>query len=173
MRNSPVSASEREIYNDSGKGTPVSHDESTLLLNISDMIINDVEHSASSTLEKSGMLSLAFLFRRLASGSLTDNQAFTLLKSLVDKKTPAPVQKIEQHTVLDMGALLMDAVASNSEAKLALMATARVGKVEVMERYSMGEDLQVADRRIVSDGADAKKDDVVIWNEPDELKDLR
>lgn len=136
---------------------------------IADEIISEIADSGGTILERSGMLGLAILFKDLASGKLTRSQTFTLLKDLLMHKTPAPVQRIEQRTTLDLGILLKEAVAENRASMERLDAAARRGKEEVMARYGMDETLELPQRAL----SEKLEDEVVDYTEPDELIDLR
>ena len=65
------------------------------------------------TLEEAGRSALAVLLNLYADGGLSPTESVKFLKSLVEKKTPPPVQRIEQRTETDMRVLILDIVGSN------------------------------------------------------------
>lgn len=139
------------------------------LVNIASEIVSEITASGGTILERSGMLGLAILFEDLAAGKLTRTQTFTLLKDLLMHKTPAPVQRIEQHTVLDMGALLKVAVSENRASMDRLDAAARAGKLEVMDRLGLDETLELPHRALEG----KVEDEATFMGEPEELAEIR
>lgn len=136
---------------------------------LADSIIQEIEGSGAPALERAGMLSLPILFKRYLADELTDSQTFSLFRDLLMHKTPAPVQRIEQHTVLDMGALLKVAVSENRASMDRLDAAARAGKEEVMDRLGLDETLELPQRAQEGKAVD----EVVYLGEPDEIVELR
>ena len=118
---------------------PVYHEP---VMRIAEQILSELDDS-KTTLEQAGHISLAILLTKYAKGDLPSKEGFSLLKTLADKKTPAPVQRIEQRSIIDMRVLINEALETNSSKLEEAKVNARERKEEVMERYNMDESLEL------------------------------
>lgn len=75
-----------------------------------------LESGKMGGVEAAGHISLATILAAVSSGDIPLKQVYPLLKGIAEKKTPAPVQKIETRQEVDMRAVLVEAVASNPSA---------------------------------------------------------
>lgn len=103
-----------------------------------DLIAKDADQSLDNGrmggVEAAGHLSMAVLLHSVSSDNIPLQKALPLLKSLAEKKTPDPVQKIEQRTEIDMRALMVDAVSANAGALENVVAIALTAREQVRER---------------------------------------
>lgn len=103
-----------------------------------DIIATDAKQSLDDGrmggVEAAGHLSMAILLRSIATDNVPLTKALPLLKSLAEKKTPDPVQKIEQRTEIDMRMLIADAVSANAGALENVVAIALTAREQVRER---------------------------------------
>jgi len=113
------------------------------LAKLSRQIAEEVSEIDTSNLEKAGRLSTAILLNMGATGKLNKPQFFTFLKTLADKKTPAPVQRIEQRTELDMQVIIANVIQSNPKVLQASIEKAALGRKEVMDRWGMDNGLSL------------------------------
>jgi hypothetical protein len=94
--------------------------------------------------EALGNLSMAALTELYQNGLLDDKQAFTFLNSMAIKKTPAPVQRIEQHTKMDLRVIFNEIVEDNEAQREKTLAQSKVWNSEVMERLKLNENMELA-----------------------------
>lgn len=90
-----------------------------------------------SLLESSGVLALAILFEQLAAGQLEPTQGFSFLKGLAEKKTSAPVQKMEVESKTDMRVLIAGAIEQNSTVMKEALVKALADREAIRERLKL------------------------------------
>jgi len=83
---------------------------------LADNTVIDVNDKKIGDIEAIGRLSMATLVKGTADGVISMKEAFPLLRSLAEKKTPDPIQRIETHQTIDMRAILTAAILENPTA---------------------------------------------------------
>lgn len=108
-----------------------------------ELLVEAREHP--STLEASGTLALAVLLEQAAAGQLEPAQEFSFLKGLAEKKTPAPIQKMEVASKTDMRVLIADAIEQNSDIMKAAMAKAIADRAAIRERLKLTSAMELSE----------------------------
>lgn len=141
-------------------------DNTTLLIaeNIKSEIEEGMEAGTLDSTQAAGLNALASLLIKSAHSLLTPTQEFTLQKSLADKKTPSPAQKIEQQTKVDFNVTISEAIKANAPALQSSLEKAEAHNREVLERL---------DGNIMLDGDTKETISEKRIDEPYELTDLR
>jgi len=139
------------------------------LLSLSIEIAEELPEEASS-LERAGRLATAILLQMGATGRLDRDKLFTFLKTLADKKTPDPVQRIEQRTELDMRVIIASVVKDNPDVLQRSIEGARKGRQEVMSRWNMDSSLSLPPTPTLET---AESESSILPVEPNEIQDIR
>lgn len=150
----------------SQKEKPTAENNTSLLIaeKIESEIEEGLETGSLDSTEAAGLNSLANLLRKSATGLLSPTQEFTLMKSLANKKTPSPAQKIEQQTKVDFKITIAEAIEANAPALQASLDKARVYNEELLDRLK---------GNLMLDGNTNEKIAERLIEEPYELGDLR
>lgn len=148
------------------KGIPIPKESSADIISdkINDGLMQQIESGEFDVTEVSGLFALSSLLKQVSGGLLDPKQEFSFLKSLAEKKTQSPVQRIEQTAKVDLKVSLADAIESSPEALERTLAIAKKHNDEVLER--LGGDLML-------DGDSKEELSVTSVDEPYELRDLR
>lgn len=100
---------------------------------IADSTTEAMDSGKMGGVEAAGHISMAMLLAACSKGQIPLKQAYSLLKSIAEKKTPDPVVKIEARTTIDMRAIILEAVGKNATAlqDVAAIALATREKVRI------------------------------------------
>ena len=147
---------------------PYAEDMSELAEKLMGHVRSSLANNDMDLIEAAGRTALGVMLEQYASGDLEKRDAIAFLRNLADKKTPAPVQKVEQFTQIDMNILLKNAIQDNPNAVSDAMKKAEVWREQIKAKYGMDDTLQLP----------ANEDDIidaefVDFEEPDELKKVR
>lgn len=123
-----------------------------------------MEEGSLDLTEAAGLNALKSLLIKSAGGLLTSAQEFTLLKSLADKKTPDPVQKIEQQTKVDFNVTITEAIKANAPALQSSLEKAEAYNQEILAKLA---------GNLMLDGDTKEEVAAKPTEEPYELTDLR
>jgi hypothetical protein len=115
---------------------PFSDELSDSAQRIADEAKVALEDGGITTIEAAGHYSLASVLEGMATGKMSYKKSFDTLRSLAEKKTPAPVQRIEQHQTVDMRSLLVTAVAENPKALEDVVAIAITAREQIREKLN-------------------------------------
>jgi len=106
-------------------------------------------------IEAAGRQALAAMLSEYADGNLPDKQAFAFLKSLAERKTPDPVQKVEQTTQVDMRVMVGALITDNPDALEQALGRAARARSEIAARLvadaplSLGETAELSDAQML------------------------
>lgn len=114
--------------------------------------------------EISGLFALGSLLTKVSGGLLDPKQEFSFLKSLAEKKTQNPVQRIEQRTKVDLRVSIASAIEASPGALERTLEIAKKHNTEVLER--LNGDLML-------DGDSKEELALAAPDEPYELRDLK
>jgi hypothetical protein len=117
-------------------------------------------------IEAAGRQALAAMLALYADGDLPPKQAFTFLKSLAERKTPDPVQKVEQTTQVDMRVLVQGLITDNPAALQSALDRASEARREIAARLQNDAPLQLSSPTV--DGGVS-----LTLKEPDEVQNIR
>jgi len=127
-------------------------------------LLEQIEVGEIDTVEAAGAFALSSLLAQVSGGLLDPKQEFIFLKSLAEKKTQNPVQRVEQTTKIDLKVSIADAIENSPEALERTLAIAKKHNDEVLARL---------DGNLMLDGESKEELAVVNPEEPYELSDLR
>ncbi|MDQ1271459.1 MAG: hypothetical protein QG591_89 [Planctomycetota bacterium] len=133
-----------------------------------DAVIDSISN-VIDPIETSGRVALASLLRSVASGEMVGNASYNFLSALAQKKTPNPVQKIEEYQKVDMRMVISDLVASSPSILEEMKTKALEARLEIRERLRIADGLPL--HVLPSD----KSNEVIsaLPPESEELKKLR
>jgi len=95
------------------------------------------------SIEKAARLAGAYLLLGVASGKFEGKPEYDFLKNLFEKKTPAPVQRIEQRTHADFRILFTGALRANPNILDESLARAEVAHKAIQERLTLPPSLEL------------------------------
>jgi hypothetical protein len=95
------------------------------------------------SIEKAARLAGAYLLLGVASGKFEGKPEYDFLKNLFEKKTPAPVQRIEQRTHADFRVLFTGALQANPNILDESLARAVVAHQAIQERLTLPPSLEL------------------------------
>lgn len=107
-------------------------------------------------IEKAARLAGAALLMLIQQEELEGKPAFDFLKNLFEKKTPAPVQRIEQRTHADFRVIFEKAFQNNPNVLEESLARAEQVQLAIRERLSLPPSLELTPK--VADEAEFEKD---------------
>lgn len=84
--------------------------------------------------QASGHIALSKLLEDTADGTLSPKQSTPILKSLAERKTPDPVQRIQTHQTVDMRAIILQAVEDNPDKLQETLQIAIAAREQVKQR---------------------------------------
>lgn len=147
-------------------GIPIPKESSANLIaeKINLTLLEQIESGDFDITEASGLFALQSLLMQVSGGLLDPKQEFIFLKSLAEKKTQNPVQRVEQTTKVDLKVSIADAIENSSEALERTLAIAKKHNDEIRER--LGGNLML-------DGDSKEELATANPGEPYELSDLR
>lgn len=130
-------------------------------------------------IERAARLAGAYLLLGVAGGSVEGKAAYDFLKGLFEKKTPAPVQRIEQRTHADFRVLFATAIETNPNILQDSLDKAEQAHASIRERLSLPPSLE-----LVADEAEFEEQAVgepaveapLVWKpgqEPAEITSVR
>ena len=140
-----------------------------------------------SAIEQAARLAGASFLLDIAKGRVNPKAAREFLKSLFEKKTPAPVQRIEQKTQADFRIIFADALQANPDVLEASLDRALVAQNKIQERLGLPPSLQIpAEMAIQTEDREVEKfsefqsgqdaEQLIKWQpgmEPEELRKVR
>ena len=109
-------------------------------------VIEDIDSGNLDSVEGAGKLAMSILLTQCSNGLLNDTQRFAFLKELASKKTQAPVQRIEQHTKIDLTAVFASITNDNVPIRESSLDKAKVWDGEVRERLQLDDDMMLKPR---------------------------
>jgi hypothetical protein len=131
---------------------PFADEFSTLA---SDMIASmraSLDSGDISEIEAAGLIAMAAMCSLYASNSIPEKQMHSFLKSLAERKTPDPVQKVEQHSIVDMRVLVQSLIEKNPTALADATEKALVAKQHIVEKLQIaGDDFRMKGSDITAD----------------------
>lgn len=147
-------------------GIPILQENSADLIanKINNKLLEQIESDDFDITEEVGLFALQSLLRQVSGGLLDPKQEFSFLKSLAEKKTQSPVQRVEQTTKVDLKVSIADAIENSSEALERTLAIAKKHNDEVLARL---------DGNLMLDGDSKEVLATASPDEPYELKDLK
>lgn len=160
-------------------GIPLGKEGSAVLIaeKINDTLTYQIESGEFDVTEVSGLFALQSLLTKVSGGLLDPKQEFIFLKSLAEKKTQNPVQRIEQATKVDLRVSISDAIENSSEALERTLAIAKKHNAEVLERLGgnlmLDGNSDLEDRKNSKEELAAENSESSEYKEPYELTDLR
>ena len=110
------------------------------------------------------MFALSSLLQQVSGGLLDNKQEFSFLKTLADKKTQNPVQRVEQTSKVDLRVSLAAAIDANPEALERTLEQAKKHDKEVLERLN---------GNLMLDGDTNEEVASTNPGEPNEVQDIR
>lgn len=102
---------------------------------------NDIE-----LIEAAGQLSLVELLRQHTLGKLTEKQAFKMLQDLVSKKTPNPIQRIEETQKIDIRVVFADILQSSPDVLERTLVMSRQRNEEVKQKLGLDSSMMLDSR---------------------------
>jgi len=99
-------------------------------------VVTAVKDGSLDSIEALGRISLAVLVDDIAEGRWEGKEALSFLRTLAEKKTPPPVQRIEQREQIDMRVIMASAVGSNVAALDLALEKAKAAQNEIKERLT-------------------------------------
>lgn len=107
-------------------------------------IIRETEaDSQLPSIERAARLAGAYLLLGVASGKIDGKPEYDFLRNLFEKKTPAPVQRIEQRTHADFRVLFASAIQTNPDILEESLAKAEEAHMAIRERLNLPPSLQL------------------------------
>jgi len=107
------------------------------LLQAAQSLIEESETEQFDPIELIGRASLASLISTVANGKLDKDKSYQVLKTFAEKKTPSPVQKVEQTTKLDMRMVFAELVASNDAKRAQALGQAELNKKAIIDKLKI------------------------------------
>lgn len=150
--------------------TPTNADAIEKIANaITSNISEDINSGNLDTVEATGNLAMSVLLTQYKEGLLDDKQAFAFFKEMASKKTQAPIQRIEQHSKIDLRVIFNDITESNEDIKSASLRQAKVWDGEVRKRLELDDNMMLTPREEDSPSAEPTSTPTP----PPEVEDIR
>lgn len=146
--------------------TPYSVEVMELANKITASLTESLDAGDIGDIEAAGRQALAALLSLYAAGKLPDKQAFSFLKSLAERKTPDPVQKVEQTTQVDMRMMVGGLITDNLDALKEAVNYAKEARVSIASRLR-SDSLQLSAAAVDDDG------EPIVLEEPSEIRNIR
>jgi len=128
-------------------------------------VFEDISSSNMDTLEEAGRASLGILLQLYADGAMQPEAAMKFLNTLAEKKTPPPIQRIQQKTETDMRILISDAVGDNPDKLAATIALANQRKEEIKAKLKIGDSLMLD--APLEDEEESQQEDYILEDDPE------
>lgn len=132
---------------------------------LSEDAVRRVEEGVMDDLEGIGRVCASILLSAFTDGQQIPKAEFDFLKQFALSKTPPPVQRIEQRTILDLGKLIEAGIGRNEGIRERMIRDASEVRSEIVEAHNLGEDLSLP---LPKDEEDYRE-----VGEPGELRKLR
>ena len=107
-------------------------------------VMGKFESGEIDATETIGLLAMSQLAKLNATGLLNQNQTFGFLKSMAEKKTPNPVQRVEEHQKIDLRMIFQGAIDNNPEALESSLQQAKQRNQEIQDRLNLSEDMMLS-----------------------------
>lgn len=120
---------------------------------IADNTLSSLRAGKMTGVEASGQFSLALLLKAISTGQMKLEAAYSLLKTLADKKTPNPAQTVEQHQIIDLQAMILTAVQKNPSALEDTVALAIASRQQIREKLDLPDSSLTLEPRSSMSGA--------------------
>ena len=107
-------------------------------------VMEKFESGEIDATETIGLLAMSQLTKLNATGLLNQNQTFGFLKSMAEKKTPNPVQRVEEHQKIDLRGIFQVVIDNNPEALESSLQQAKQRNQEIQDRLNLSEDMMLS-----------------------------
>ena len=143
---------------------------SDLFMRYATELIDEIDSMPKITAtEKLARIAGATLYERLANGQLHIQDAVKFLTAQFEKKTPMPVQRIEQEVRTDLRVIIEAGIQANPDIIEMSINNAVEARKEIQTQLSLPSTLELTP---ISN--DVKKEEATQWSgEPDEIKSIR
>lgn len=119
---------------------PPDFDQRGILDKLVDVLLDECEN-ANSPVESVGLYSMATMLSLLKQSKIEPKQAVSFLEKFAATKTPAPPQRVEQYSIVDLRNVMSEAVSSNAGILDASIRRAEEARERIKARLNLDDTL--------------------------------